>query len=162
MRGDETALVLESLAAVNTVDDLTAHDERAADIRGALGVVSDFRFPYNIAVARVQCHHKRILGWQEHLVVVKAEVAHCREATLQLVGQLSLILPQQCSGPGVQRLDDVTGVGQVHHAVMHKRRGLVRAIRHCPNPGKPQIVHVVTRDLVQWAVAPAVVRPAEH
>ena len=69
------------------------------------------------------------------------------------------ILPEQRAGGGVERLDHVAGVGQIHHAVVDERGRLVAAVAHRPDPGELQVADIVAVDLVERAVAPSVVGP---
>ena len=59
------------------------------------------------------------------------------------------------TGLGVESLHDVTGVGEVHHAIMDEGRRLIArpaAVGHRPRPGQPQLVHILADDLIERTV----------
>ena len=68
------------------------------------------------------------------------------------------IFPDQVSGRRVQRLNDAARVRQVHDAVVHEWRRLLRTrIVHRPGPGELKLLDVLPVDLIERAVAPRVV-----
>src|SRR5215469_15979844 len=69
------------------------------------------------------------------------------------------VFPNQVAGRGIQSLNNAPRVGQVHDAVVNQRSRLSRTrIVHGPRPCKLQLVHVLPIDLIQWAVAPGIIR----
>ena len=83
-------------------------------------------------------------------------------------------MPIACSGPmwfsqisspvlRIERLQDVHRVHEIHDPVVHERHRLIRAaFLHRPHPRELQILHVGARDLVERAVAPALIVAAHH
>src|SRR6516225_2962837 len=67
------------------------------------------------------------------------------------------ILPQEVARRRVNRLDHVTGITQVHDAVVNKRRSLVGARLHVAGPDQLQILHITLIDLLEGTVAPGLV-----
>jgi hypothetical protein len=73
------------------------------------------------------------------------------------------LFPDEIAALRVERLHDVVRVEQIQDAVVHERMRLVRAaFRHRPHPRQLQIADVGAGDLLQRAVAPAVIVAAEH
>ena len=67
--------------------------------------------------------------------------------------------PEQVAAGGVERVHDVAGAGEEHHALVHDRGGLLRARLHRPRPGQLELPDVVAVDLIQRAVPPSVAGP---
>ena len=87
----------------------------------------------------------------------------CASSRSQSTRRTDLVLPDQLAGRRVERLHGVHGVGEIHDAVVHERRRLIRAaLVHRPHPREPQILDVVACDLSQRAVAPGLVVAAHH
>ena len=72
------------------------------------------------------------------------------------------VLPDQFAGLRVQCLHDVSGIVDEHNAVVHQRRGLIRAFVHRPHPLELQAFYVLRGDLVQGAVIVGVIVVANH
>ena len=71
-------------------------------------------------------------------------------------------LPDQTARFAVERLDDVARRREIDDAVVHDRGRLVRTrIVHRPHPLQLQVLHVGGGDLIQRAVAVAVIVPPE-
>ena len=132
----------------------------------------------------------RVARGHEHLVVVDGQVAHRPRILIPATGRATPastrrgsarasgtapgvttlaarcgrfipVFPQQVAGCGVQRVDDVARVGQVHDAVVHERCRLLSAGFHRPRPRECQAANRLPVDLAQRAVAPGVVRTPE-
>ena len=74
-----------------------------------------------------------------------------------------LVHPQLPSGDRVERVDRVLGTRQIHDPVDDERRGLeLLDVAPLEQPFDAQVLHVLRCDLVQPAVAPAVVRARIH
>ena len=73
--GDEAAVVLEPLAAVDAADQHPVCDHRTARMREALPVVGLDRAPGRLAAARVERHDGRVVRGQEDLVPVEGDRA---------------------------------------------------------------------------------------
>ena len=84
-----------------------------------------------------------------------------RSAT-SFAGRSRLYCQMQVAGRGVERLDLVGIVEDEQHAVMHDRRRLGGAGGQRPGPGDLQVLDVALVDLVERAVAPAVVGAPPH
>ena len=155
--GDEATVGHEPRASVDAVDDPAVHHDRPARVGIAVVVVGHPGLPDELPGPAVEGHDEGVARPQEQLVAVDGEVAAVRAA--QRLGQRAAVLPQQGAGRGVESLDDVAGVGEIHHAVVHEGRRLVAAVPHRPHPGELQVGDVVTGNLVERAVPPSVVGP---
>ena len=95
----------------------------------------------------------RVARRQKDLVLRNRDAADAAVAR-RLIGT-DARFPDEVAGLAVERLDDVAGAGEIHDAVVHDGRRLIRArIVHRPHPGELQIVDVVAGDLIERAVAP--------
>ena len=159
---DEAAVRTVAGAALQPLNDLAARDDRSAGVRKPLRAIGDGRFPDLFAVARVERDEARVGGRDDQLVLVDRDVAHRAHADLRQ--RPDFVLPDQLAGAAVERLDDVARVDQIDDAVVDERHGLVRAALFAdrPDPGELQILDVVARDLVERAVAPALIVAARH
>ena len=86
---------------------------------------------------------------------VDGEAAHLRGRAAPLV-HLAAGLPDEVTRPGVERVDHVAGVGDVHDAVMHDRGRLRHPRLEPPGPGELELPDVVPVDLLERAVAPPI------
>ena len=163
--GDEAAAGLGIAAAGHALDQLAVGDQRAAGIAPALGPVAGGVIPHHLAGRRVERHDMGVGGRHEQLVLIDRHVALAERLAAfghQLLRQSPGILPDQVAGRAIDRLHLVGIVEDVEHAVMHDRRGLGGARRERPGPGHLQILDVVLVDLVERAVAPAVIGAPPH
>ena len=76
--------------------------------------------PAHLTRAGIQPDDVRVKRVQDDEVVVDGEAAHLRGRAPPLV-HLAAILPDEVARPGVQRLDHVAWVREVHDAVVHDR-----------------------------------------
>ena len=137
-------------------------DDRAARVPVALRRIGDPGLPRRAPAARVEREHRRVLRGDEDPVAPDREIAELVEPARQVALQRTPVLPDQRAGVGLQRLDDVARVGQVHHAPVDERRRLVHAVRHRPRPGEAQVADVLRVHPVERAVPLAVVGAPEH
>ena len=72
------------------------------------------------------------------------------------------MLPDEIARRCVDRLNNVSRVGEIHDAVVGQRRALLAAWRHATGPDQPQLADIVAGDLVERTVAPPVERTAPH
>ena len=70
--------------------------------------------------------------------------------------------PNEVTTGGIDRLDHVAGMTQIHHAVVDKRRGLVDAGLHGACPDQLQTLDVGLVDLIERTVAPGLIIAAMH
>ena len=118
------------------------------------------RVPDQAAGAGVDSDEMLIDGQMEDLVV-KDRQAACVAVPL-IAGQVPPILPDEVTGARVQGLDDVPGIGQVHHAIVHQRRSVLTPALHGTGPGQAQLADIALVDLIQRAVGPRGVRTSRH
>ena len=98
---------------------------------------------------------------QKDLVVGNRDAANAAVAR-RLIGTHARF-PDQVTRLSIERLHEVAGTGQINDAVVNDWGGLVRArVVDRPDPLQLQVLHVARRDLIQRAVAVAVVVAAEH
>ena len=81
---------------------------------------------------------------------------------LEVLGQFPPVAPQQRACLGLQREDLTVGSRDEHHPVVDERRGLVARVHaRGEGPDRHQLLDVAGFDLVQGAVAPALVIAAD-
>ena len=103
----------------------------------------------------------RVARRQKDLVVGDRDAANAAVAR-RLIGA-DARFPDQVSGLSIERLDEIAWARQIDHAVMDDGSRLVGArVVHRPHPLQLQVLHVGWRDLIQRAVAVAVIVAAEH
>jgi hypothetical protein len=100
-------------------------------------------------------------GREEHLVLIK------RDASIAAIevwrSWADAVFPDQLTGPGIQRLHNIVGVGKEDDAVMDDWGHFVGApLVHRPSPFELQILDVVGVDLLQRAETPSLIVAAEH
>ena len=105
--------------------------------------------------ARVEADDVRIDRVEENQVLVDGQAAHLCGRAQPLV-HFTAVFPDEVAGGGVERLHDVAGVGDVHHAVTDDRHRLRDAWLEAPGPGELHVADIVPVDLVERTVAPAV------
>ena len=160
VRTDEAADAIEARAARQPLQHFVADDDRAARV-DASGVGRCIGIPKNFAVARAQRHHVGVARRQEDLVVGNRDAADA--AVARRLVRARTRLPDQTARLSVERLDDVARRREIDDAVVHDRGGLVRArIVHRPHPLQLQVLHVGRGDLIQRAVALALIVAAEN
>jgi hypothetical protein len=71
--------------------------------------------------------------------------------------QLVLVFPDQIAVGRVERVHDIVGLRQVHDSVMHERRRFLIARFLGDRSRKLQLSDIVLVDLIERAVAPALV-----
>ena len=137
-------------------------DHRAARGGVAFRPIGNRRLPHFLPSPRVERDEARIVGREQHLVLVDRDVAHRAHPDLRV--RPDVVLPDQLAGARVERLQDVRGVDQIDDAVVHERHRFARAAAfvHRPHPHELQILDVVAGDLRQRAVAPALVVAPRH
>ena len=129
----------------------------------ARAVVGDGRLPDEFAGHRVERDHERVVGRVVDLVAVEADPAVGPVGMAHVLGELPLVQPELVARAGVHRDDPIFRGGDEHDAVVDDRRRLVaRRDAGRQRPHRFQAGHVLGRDLVQRAVAPAVVGAAVH
>src|SRR5262249_46323556 len=112
------------LTATDALNDFAVVDDGSA--RGAvvaLRTVAHGGLPELFAVASIKRHQVRVGRGQNDFVLVDRNAALCSGVRVGAV----LVFPDEVAGPRVQRLQDVAGVVQVHHAVVDDGRGLIGA-----------------------------------
>ncbi len=159
---DEAFLLAIRSATSQTLDQLAVHGKRSAGggVR-ALGAVADGGIPDDLTVAGVEGHQVRFGGGYENLVAVNRDAAHRGRGRLAPVA----VLPNEIAGSGIQGLQHHPVVVHIKHAVVDDRRGLVAedgAVLHGPTPHQPQVVDVLSRDLIQRAEGIGLVIAADH
>ena len=126
-------------------------------------VVGDRRLPDHLPGHRVEGHHERVVRRVKNLVAVQGDAAVRAVRMGHVLRELPVVDPELLSRARIDGDDPVLGRGNEHDAVVDDRRRLV-AGRH-PGRHRPhghEIAHVLPVDLIQRAVALAVVGPAVH
>ena len=127
-------------------------------------VVEDPRLPHLLARRRVEREDIAVGAGIDNVVPVDREVpvGRVEAAGGGVLRQVAPVLPQEIAGGGVERLDDVPRIRQVHHPVVDQRGRLLAARTHAARPDHAQRADVLPVHLVQRAVAPAVQGAAPH
>ena len=161
MAGEEAAAGLPAAASGRALHDDAVRDDRSAREGEAELRVGDRGVPDQLAGLGVERDEVGVAGRDDQLVVVDRLVA--RAARVHLVGKLVLVFPDQLARRAVESLDQLGRVLDVDDPVMDERCLLgPPPRRHAPCPCELQLAHVVLVDLVERAVAPAVVGPPPH
>ncbi len=122
--------------------------------------IGERRVPKDVARARAERDHVRIARRKKYLVLRDRDTANAAIPG-GLIGTHARF-PDEIAGFRIDRLHDVAGAREIHHAVVDDGRCLIRTrVVHRPDPRELQVLHVVARDLIERAVAPPVVIPAE-
>ena len=124
-------------------------------------MVGDGVIPGYLAGSCVERHDVRLGGVQVDLVPVQGYRTAAPARPADSVGIRDTrrgrrVLPEKVAGRRVECLHAVARVRDVHHPGADQRRRLAEAGGQRPGPGKLQEVGVVTVDLLERAVAPAV------
>ena len=168
VRGDDAAVRPAARVAAPARVHLAAGDDRPRGLVGRVHpVVEDLGVPDHLAGLRVQREDVVVHAGVDDELVVDGDVAvgvdeRADHVVGQVVRAVPPVLPDEIAGHRVQRLDDVARIGHEQHAVADQRRPLLAARRQRPRPHQPQVADVVSIDLVQRAVPPAVQRPPPH
>ena len=157
MAGNEAAGLRESAAPCNAADHHAIRNRRSGRMGETIRLVRLLRLPHELTAPRIDGDHRQVGRGHEDLVLVERDGAH--HVGPAPFGILAAVLPDDVAGPRVERLQDVSRIGQEHHAVMDQRRRLHASRFHRPHPGEPQLVDVVRRQLIERAVAVAVRGP---
>ena len=158
--GDEAHIILVPFAPGDAGDDLAVDDDGAGRVLVAEGGIRHLCVPRDLAGSRVErdemCAARRsedfVAEDRDVLLGAAALPPRCRGSVAART-----VLPDQIPGRRIERLHDVAWVGQVHDAVRHERRRLLRAIVHRPRPCHLKLLNVASIDLGERAVAPGVV-----
>ena len=156
---DVAPVFLVPVAPAKSLEDFALDDNWSARVRISLRVVANRRLPDELARARLERNHACIVGGEKELVLVDRDASRAVRRR-----HPQTMLPNQVALAGVERLQHVTLIHQIHDAVVHERRRLVPppTIRHRPDPGQPEILDVARRDLREGAVAPRLIIAANH
>ena len=145
-----------------------AADDRPRGLRRRVDpVVEDLRLPHLLAGLRVESEDVVVRAGVDDVAAVDGHVPVGLEQVgedvlLHVLRHLAPVLPDEVAGDGVDRLDDVARVRHVEHAPVGQRCPLLAARPERARPDHPQVADVVPVDLIERAVAPAVLRPAPH
>jgi hypothetical protein len=158
MGGYYAGVVTGIRLALPAGDHATVRNDRTGRGAGAQCGFQHRRFPDQSPGARIQCVHL-IVG-----AGVDDRVAPDRDDAIGAAGHAfrigAPVFPDQIPGGGVHRLDIVSRVRHIDHAVVHQRRSLLHALTHGASPDQPQVRDIVGIDFVERAVAPTVERAA--
>ncbi len=125
-------------------------------------VVVDLGGPHFLAGLGIERDQHRVGGGEQHLVAPQPDAAIGRMQRRHVLGERTLVTPQQIAGLGVEREQLVAGRGHEHHAVVDDRRRLMALdLAGGEAPDRLQPAHIGGRDLPERAVAPAVIGAAE-
>ena len=145
-------------AAGDALQHVVANHDGAAG--GWMIHIGERRVPQDVAGARAERDHVRVARRQKDFVLGDGDAA---DAAIpgRLIGTHARF-PDEVAGFRIDRLHDVAGAREIHHAVVDDGRRLIRTrVVHRPDPCELQILHVVARDLIERAVAPPVIVAAE-
>ncbi len=132
---------------------------------GDIIIAATVGFPHQLAGLCVQGDNRVVPGDGVDLVFIQ------KDAALALApmaaqgfarGQGAAVLPEQFAGGRIQRLNNVAGIAQEHHAFVDDGRGFIDARLHQPRPDELQTLHIGLVDLVEGAEPPALIIAAHH
>jgi len=123
-----------------------------------LAIVGFFGSPELDSGCGIDGHNGRIIGRQKKTVLPQRDIAGGPAEHLGGRGEIVLILPDQLTGCGFDRLNLVVGMGQEHDPVSHQRGRLVATFVHGHRPAHAQPRDVISGNIDQWAVRMAVRR----
>ena len=104
--------------------------------------IGQWRIPEDIARARAERDHMRIARRKKDLVLRDRDAANA--AIPRRLIRPHARFPDEVAALCVERLDDVAGTCEIHHAVVHDGRRLIRAgVVHRPHPCELEILHVI-------------------
>ena len=161
VRRDDAGIATRVGLTLATRDHFAVGDDGAAAGRRTFPRIEHGRFPHELTglcVERVD----DIVGAR-----VDDRVAPDRDGPVRLgthaFRQLALVFPEEVAGLCVDRHDVVARARQEHHPVVDERRALLVPGSHEPaRPHHAELRHVVARNLVERAVAPAIEGAPPH
>ena len=160
MAGDEAAVGLVALAAVDAAHHDTIGDQRPGRVRVTLAVVSFHAAPQLFAGACIDRDQCCVIGREKYLVAVQRNVLGWAAQRARLSGIVVDVLPDHFTVGSVDGLHHIAWVSEEHHAIVDERRDLVAAFAHRERPGQPQLAHVACVNLLERAVALTILCPA--
>ena len=113
-------------------DDHSAHHDGAGGVAD-VQVAAAIGFPDDFAAAGAERDDVVVPGYEKDLVAIERDAALAlSESVAERPGlrQRMAILPQEISSHRIDGLDHIAGITEIHHAVVDKRRGFVRAGLH--------------------------------
>ncbi len=160
-RRDETADA--ALAARDTDHDQPVNGQRRHRDVVTTVVVLDAGFPGNLSGYGVECHEDRVERRHVDLVAVQRDAAIGRMPETNIGRHLAPVHPQHVAVARIDREQLVQRRRHEHDAVVDDRRCLMPlGDAGVHGPYRPQLVDIARVDLIERAIAPAVVSAAEH
>src|SRR6185503_6133417 len=89
----------------------------------ATAAIANRRVPKILAGAGVKRADVGVGGGENNLVLIHGDAAHGGGSGVGAV----IVLPNQVAGLGVESLQNISGVVEIHHSVMHQRSRLIGA-----------------------------------
>ena len=154
-------------AAAPSRHDAAVRDDGARAVGGWVDLpVQDLRLPDQFAGLGVQRKGVVVVAVVQDQAVVDRDVPVVLRVEAHLgietFGLFPRVAPDEVPGRRVHGLDRVLERGNVEDAVVGQWRDLGRPDFDFASPRQAQLVDVLAVDLIQRAVSPTVVRPAEH
>ena len=140
-------------------------NNRPGTLHGAVGlVIENFRFPHQVARARIKRKHIPINARIDDQVVINRNISIVRPLTriAHIVWNLTAVLPQQITRHRIDRLNHIPRIGHVEHAIVGQWRSLLATGRECARPHQLQVTDILRGDLVQGTITPAIKCSAPH
>ena len=164
MAGDEAAAGLGIAATGHALDHLAVDDEGAAGVAPALVPVGSGVVPHHLSGLGIERDDMGVRGGGDEIALIDRHVAAGKvlRAGDQPGREITLVFPDQVAGRRIERLDLVAEIEDVEHAVMDDRRRLGGAACERPAPCDLEVFHVGLVDLLQRAVAVAVIGAPPH
>ncbi len=151
-------------AAIGADQDLPIDRGRGHRLAVALLGIGDVGLPDHLAGLGIEGDQLGIEGGEIDHVAIDGDAAVVGPAAID--GDRSermLVVPEFGAGAGIERIDVIEGGGDVHHAIDHDRRGLLRLLDlGLEDPGHVQVPHVHRVDLAVGEVALLGVIPVRH
>ena len=162
--GDEAATGLGIAATGHALDHLAVDDEGTAGIAPALIPVGRGMVPDHLAGLGVERDDMGVGRGGDEIALIDRHVAGGEVLRVgdQPGREIALVFPDQVAGRRIERLDLVAEIEDVEHAVMDDGRRLGGAAGERPAPRDLEIFHIGFVDLLQRAVAVAVIGAPPH
>src|ERR1041385_2395481 len=162
IRTDETLFLSICRAGAEPLNGLALDDKRSAGGGVfALGSVTDDGLPNGLAVSSIDADKMGVIRREDDLVVIDGDPTHRRRRSTRSV----IVLPYQVAGARIERLQRISRVIYIEHAVMNdgcRSVTICGSILHRPGPLKTEVLYVVASDLVQRTVVRGVIVVPDH
>ena len=129
-------------------------------------VVGNLSFPNGFAGLGIQCKHEAVVTGVDDQILKDGDVAVVAAITtcivIEVFRMVTTVFPDQVASEGIDSLNHIGILRNVEHAIIGQRRNFRSTASQVPGPHHLQLIHIVTIDFGQWAIAPAVESATPH